>query len=301
MLGEIKSDRIKKLKDLVLSTPSAICTERAKIITETYRRNEDKPVVIKRALAVRDILEKMSIHILPGERIVGNHSSALRAAPIFPEYAVDWIVDELDEFEKRPGDRFLITEEQKKELLSIHGYWKGRTLIDHGLALFPPESLLAYHKGVIRAEGNLTSGDGHIAANFEKVLGMGLSGLKGHSGLRPTQTIPLPARRFDHSGSRAGFRRPVCQSRLVSRTRRKRRGAQKRTRANLRDLPPRSLASGPYLPRRPAVRLVHPAYHADREQRPFGFPGQARSVSVPLIPKRYAKRLPKAGRRNGTP
>ena len=178
MLGEIKSERIKKLKDLVLHTPSAICTERAKIITDTYRQNEDKPVVIKRALAVRDILQNMSVHILPGERIVGNHSSALRAAPIFPEYAVDWIVAELDEFDKRPGDRFLITEEQKSELRSIHSYWKGRTLIDHGLALFPPESLLAYHKGVIRAEGNLTSGDGHIAANFEKVLKMGLSGLK---------------------------------------------------------------------------------------------------------------------------
>ena len=33
-----------------------------------------------------------------------------------------------------------------------------------------------HDSGIIRAEGNLTSGDAHIAVNFEKILKIGLSG-----------------------------------------------------------------------------------------------------------------------------
>lgn len=172
------SDRIYRLRENILDSKASVCTERAKIITEVYKRNEDKPVVIKRALAVKEILERMSIFISDGELIVGNHSSKLRAAPIFPEYAVDWVINELDEFEKRPGDRFIITEEQKQELRELCKYWEGKTLIDRGLALLPQESRVSYDIGIIRAEGNLTSGDGHIAVNFEKVLTKGITGIK---------------------------------------------------------------------------------------------------------------------------
>ena len=47
--------------------------------------------------------------------IVGNQSSKLRAAPIFPEYVTSWIINELDEFDKRPGDAFFITRGQKNK------------------------------------------------------------------------------------------------------------------------------------------------------------------------------------------
>jgi len=33
-----------------------------------------------------------------------------------------------------------------------------------------------HDSGIIRAEGNLTSGDAHIAVNFEKILNVGLAG-----------------------------------------------------------------------------------------------------------------------------
>ena len=61
----------------------------------------------------------MTIFIDEGELIVGNQSSSHRAAPIFPEYAVDWLPEEMDELDKRPGDAFYITEEHKGELNEI--------------------------------------------------------------------------------------------------------------------------------------------------------------------------------------
>ncbi|MCK5105146.1 MAG: formate C-acetyltransferase/glycerol dehydratase family glycyl radical enzyme, partial [Cyclobacteriaceae bacterium] len=121
-------------------------------------------------------LNEMSIFIDEGELIVGNHSSQLRAAPIFPEYAVSWIVKELDEFDKRPGDAFFLTDQHKRDLIEICKWWEGKTLIEKGYALMSDSIKEIHEAGIIRAEGNLTSGDAHIAVNFDKILQVGLDG-----------------------------------------------------------------------------------------------------------------------------
>jgi formate C-acetyltransferase len=176
--SEVLSPRIRKLREEVLKTRPTICTERARIYTEVYRNNEAKPVVVKRAIALYETLKRMSIFIGDDELIVGNQSSRLRAAPIFPEYAVSWILNEIDEFEKRPGDAFYPSEEDKKELREICSYWQGKTLIEKGYELMSPLLRDIHEAGIVRAEGNLTSGDGHIAVNFEKILKLGIQGYR---------------------------------------------------------------------------------------------------------------------------
>ncbi|MBP1675054.1 MAG: glycyl radical enzyme, partial [Bacteroidetes bacterium] len=170
------TERIARLKERILSVKSTICTERARIYTEAYREHSDSPVILKRAYALEKTLKEMSIFIDEGELIVGNQSSALRAAPVFPEYVTSWIINELDEFDKRPGDAFFVTEEQKKELMAICRWWEGKTLIEKGYSLMSPLNREIHDSGIIRAEGNLTSGDAHIAVNFEKILNVGLAG-----------------------------------------------------------------------------------------------------------------------------
>ncbi len=175
---EIKeiTDRIAGLKESVLDAIPTICTERAKFYTEVYAHNEDAPVIIKRAIALEKTLKEMTIFINEGELIVGNHSSRLGAAPIFPEYVTSWILNELDEFDKRPGDAFYIDEDQKRILREICGWWTGKTLYEKGYSLMSPLNREIHDSGIIRAEGNLTSGDAHIAVNFEKILEKGLEG-----------------------------------------------------------------------------------------------------------------------------
>lgn len=168
--------RIDRLRDEVLSARQTVCVERARFYTDIYREHADKPVITRRALALERTLKQMSIFIEQGALVVGNHSSALRAAPIFPEYAVEWIEREIDEFEKRPGDRFYPSAEVKRELRPIIEFWRGRTTLDKGRALMT-ESLRAIHEaGIIRAEGNLTSGDAHIAVDNRRILAEGLDG-----------------------------------------------------------------------------------------------------------------------------
>ena len=173
------TERIARLKRNVLSAIPTVCTERAGFYTEIYNEFETSPVILKRAYALEKTLKKMTIFISEGELIVGNQSSKLRAAPIFPEYVTSWIINELDEFDKRPGDAFFINDRQKEELKRICSWWNGKTLIERGYSIMSEQNREIHDAGIIRAEGNLTSGDAHIAVNFEKVLKSGSKVISG--------------------------------------------------------------------------------------------------------------------------
>lgn len=170
------SERVHYLREKVLSTKPTICVERAKIYTEVYQKYEAMPVPVKRAIALKETLERMTIYIDQGELVVGNVSSGINAAPYFPEYAVTWMLNELDELDKRPGDTYYPSEEIKAEIRALSPYWIGKTTIDKGYALMPKELKEILDAGIIKAEGNLTSGDGHIAVNHQKILTIGLNG-----------------------------------------------------------------------------------------------------------------------------
>lgn len=170
------SERIALLREKVLRTKPSICTERARFYTEAYREHEAEPVILKRAYALERTLLNMTLFIDEGELIVGNQSSQHRAAPIFPEYAVDWLPKEMDELDKRPGDAFYITEDHKQELVEIAAWWKGKVLYDKGMALMSQELRDLQEAAIIKATGNLTSGDAHIAVDFYKILAIGLEG-----------------------------------------------------------------------------------------------------------------------------
>ena len=113
-------------REEVLDEKPYIDAERALLATEAYRANQNQPQVMKRALMLQKILEKMSIYIEDKTLIVGNQATKNCNAPIFPEYTMKFIMDELDLFEKRDGDVFYITEESKEELRRIAPFWRCR-------------------------------------------------------------------------------------------------------------------------------------------------------------------------------
>ena len=56
-----------------------VCTERARHYTEMYQRHLDKPIPVRRALALAHHLAERTIWIKHDELIVGNQGSARRA------------------------------------------------------------------------------------------------------------------------------------------------------------------------------------------------------------------------------
>ena len=166
--------RMQHFREELLDTKPRVCAERAILTTESYRLHGDQPVVLKRAYMLDNVLRHMSIYIEPDTILAGNQASSNRAAPIFPEYDMDWVIQELDDFEKRDGDVFYISEETKRQLRDIYPFWEHNTLLDKGLAAIPPDSRVFYDLGIIKAEGNITSGDAHVAVAYEDVMKKGL-------------------------------------------------------------------------------------------------------------------------------
>ncbi|MDV5168459.1 formate C-acetyltransferase/glycerol dehydratase family glycyl radical enzyme [Photobacterium rosenbergii] len=154
-----------------------ICTERAEAYTRAYRDNEDKPVVVQRALALAEHLKSRSIWIKHDELIIGNQASKVRAAPIFPEYTVRWLEAEIDDLADRPGAGFAVTEEDKQAIHDLTPYWRGKTVQDRCYGQFTEEQEAILASTIIKAEGNMTSGDAHLAVDNEKLLNIGLDGL----------------------------------------------------------------------------------------------------------------------------
>ncbi len=166
--------RMNMYREKILDTKPYICAERALLCTEAYKENLAEPIVIKRAMMLKKILEKMSIYIEDESILVGNQASANRAAPIFPEYTLDFVIKELDTFELRDGDVFYITEETKEKLRSIAPFWENNNLRSKGMAMLPDAVKVFMDTGFFGMEGKLNSGDAHIAVDYEGLLKRGL-------------------------------------------------------------------------------------------------------------------------------
>lgn len=168
--------RMKQFREKLLDKKPYICAQRALLATEAYQKYQNQPIVVKRALMLKNILEKMSIYIEDETLIVGNQASSNRDAPIFPEYTLEFVLNELDLFEKRDGDVFYITEETKEAIRSIAPFWQNNNLRSKGGALLPEEVSVFMETGFFGMEGKLNSGDAHLAVDYQEVLKSGLIG-----------------------------------------------------------------------------------------------------------------------------
>ncbi|MBS5772784.1 MAG: formate C-acetyltransferase/glycerol dehydratase family glycyl radical enzyme [Enterobacter cloacae] len=172
-------ERIRAHKQALISiVKPPICTERALHYTQIYQQHMDKPLPVRRALALAHHLAQRTIWIKHDELIIGNQASEVRAAPIFPEYTVSWIEKEIDELADRPGAGFAVSEANKRVLHEVCPWWRGQTVQDRCYGMFTDEQKALLASGIIKAEGNMTSGDAHLAVNFPLLLAKGLDGLR---------------------------------------------------------------------------------------------------------------------------
>jgi len=122
-LKEAQEYRINRPCTGVIDPCVKICTERAELITESYRRSEGNPWILRRALALEHLLKNMTIYIQDGEQIVGNYASTPESLPTYPEWSYRWL-------EKGLSEQFSNTldETGKKRLKEINRFWATRSV-----------------------------------------------------------------------------------------------------------------------------------------------------------------------------
>ena len=170
------TERMKEFREEVLDEKPYIDAQRAILATLAYKENLNQPRVMVRAKMLEKVLDNMSIYIEDKSLLAGNQATKNRNAPIFPEYTMEFVMNELDQFEKRDGDVFYITEKTKEQLREIAPFWQNNNLRARGEALLPEEVRVFMETGVFGMEGKLNAGDAHLAVNYERILKEGLRG-----------------------------------------------------------------------------------------------------------------------------
>ena len=176
---DIDLSRIDRFQKKMSNRVASICSERAVLYTESFKQTEGEPYILRKAKAFAHTLAHMTVYIESDSLIFGNQASSNFAAPVFPEFSIDWVVDELDgtngatAFDKRSGDVFQCSEQVKKDIREIAPYWHGHTHQDEVASNLTDEIRDASTQGVLHLGGISSSGDGHIVPKHELVLGRG--------------------------------------------------------------------------------------------------------------------------------
>ena len=155
-----------------------MCIARAVLATEAYKSHEAQPVIVKRALTLKKILENIPIYIEDDALVVGSPASKPRSAEVFPELSVHWMVRELDIFETREFNRLKVSDEIKQIIhTEIYPYWAGKSVCDHLEAVRDPRIQQAVDCGLI-SNTHQWAGFAHVALSFYLALNTGYQGLK---------------------------------------------------------------------------------------------------------------------------
>ena len=170
------TDRIRRLKENMLSEKRFLSLEQAEIITECYLENENEPIPVKRALSLSESLNRMSVRIDPLELIVGNRTPGVRGGVVFPEAGSSWVNTEIEELPVREQDRFNVRPEDIEKFRNkIYPYWKGKCLEDVIKARAGEEISDIVKVAKINQKDHA---QGHICPDTEKWLAAGPAGLK---------------------------------------------------------------------------------------------------------------------------
>ena len=149
-----------------------ICLERARLMTQTYQETEGEPIVLRRAKALANILDNMTIYIEPWEVIVGNFTSRPGLMALYPELFWRWL-DRLIDNQLKP---MLPDEEERAELHEIHKYWKNLAVQGKERYLLP-EEVKPYWYFQNHGAFFWLNGSRHGSPNYEKIFKVGLRGI----------------------------------------------------------------------------------------------------------------------------
>jgi len=186
------SERILKLRTAALVQPE-ICVERPYFMTESYRETEGEEVVIRRAKALANILDKMTITIYDGELLVGAATSKRRGSFIIPEIQWEWYMDEMDHMHEREWDACQpITPEEKEKMRECMPYWKNRATWDKARHAWS-DDVNKLNGEIFSTHTSSMSGQhfGHTVVDYERVLKKGLGGILMEAKAELASLIPI--------------------------------------------------------------------------------------------------------------
>ena len=196
---EPSTPRTKMLKERYLSEKLTICPERAIYFTESMKRTEGEPIILRRARGLKYVLERITPIIREGELIVGNQTKFVRGSALYPEANALWIKDALEKVPDKEEEfidlgkgggivkdfvnyRLAFTPEEQQGIKEVIEYWKDKCVAYLVRRLFKEETrkndlLEAMESHRIINPVAFATMEGRVVLDFPKVLNQGFNGI----------------------------------------------------------------------------------------------------------------------------
>ena len=171
---------IDKLRKQHFATKTAVCIERAKLVTEHMKQNDrlEKPAPILRAEAVAHYLSNRLALFHDDNLIAGATTSKPIGAPLYPEFLGLTIWPELETISDRPvNPQKLSAQDAKICNLEIFPYWMDRSVLEVMRKRFNNPKCLRLMERIVFFISGKAGCISHCVPGFEKALHRGLNAL----------------------------------------------------------------------------------------------------------------------------
>ena len=122
-------------------TRPVIDIERGRYFTESFKKTEGQPLVLRWAKALYHYAENASVYIDDGQLIAGRAGREGRYGILYPELDGDFLDEMIKSLPERDSSPFDITDEDAQYIISeISPYWKGKTFHEALAAAIPEET-----------------------------------------------------------------------------------------------------------------------------------------------------------------
>ena len=171
------TERVKRLKRAIVDAIPYVESERAVLITESYKETEGLSPIMRRAKAAEKIFNNLPITIHDDELIVGAITKNLRSTEICPEFSYDWVEKEFETMGTIVADPFQIPKDTAAELHEAFKYWEGKTTSALADSYMSQETKDCIANGVFTVGNYFYGGVGHVCVDYGKVLDIGFTGI----------------------------------------------------------------------------------------------------------------------------
>ncbi len=174
--------RVNRLRQAFLDRKYWIDVERLRLVTEAYKEHPRAPRKLQCAYAFEKVLNECTLYVYDDDLILGEIAAPAKASPIYPEFSVDWIIEEINNapFEEREHDQFYIrNDEERAEILELCAWWQGQTVEDRINSRLDYDQRKGSQLGEKIFQTNLYhyAGTGHLAIDYPRLMTLGYDGI----------------------------------------------------------------------------------------------------------------------------
>jgi formate C-acetyltransferase len=171
---------IDRLRRSHFSTSTEVCIERARLMTEYFKKNDNQGInnQVLRARAIHHYLSNRKVEFFDDNLLGGSTTSKAIGAPLYPEFMGISIWPELDTISTRKNNPQQLTAEEAEICnLEIFPYWMDKTVLELTRTKFNnPQSMQLMEKIVYFISGKAGC-ISHCVPDYSKILGKGANAI----------------------------------------------------------------------------------------------------------------------------